>query len=442
MVLGRVVLGFLAVLLQADAFFCTYFEGQEYTLLRVDPTKTKLLLVNNHTLQTHVRINTQNIVWDQCQKDSHYVQRKKEALAHPFQVANRGVVKGDAKGFALTVDMCPSSKKGFEEKFFRSLIDKKKGYPVTISMTKKWAKFHPKEFALLKKWDDEKMLDITWMNHGSQHPYERTIPLDKNFINLPGIDFRKEVLDNENFLMKEGRTPSIFYRFAGLVSNKKAYDYLIKNLGLIPVGSLAWLAKGESIKGGSIVLLHGNKNEPLGIERFLEQEIDLPVVNLAEIFQKPTHSDSKRIYMHTTFLVLHIISFISWFAMLFYLPRLFVYHAERHDNQGFIEVVRIMEHKLYKYIGVPAMWATLITGGLLIWANMQVDVNLFKTGGWLHAKLLFVLFLVVYTFYLGKTVRDLAEAAPAKSGKFYRILNEVPTLLMIFIVVMVIAKPF
>lgn len=146
--------------------------------------------------------------------------------------------------------------------------------------------------------------------------------------------------------------------------------------------------------------------------------------------------------MQSTFLVIHIISFISWFAMLFYLPRLFVYHAERSENTGFIEVVRIMEYKLYKYIGIPAMWATLITGGLLIWANLDLGVNLFKTGGWLHAKLLFVLFLVIFTFYLGSTVKKLAISAPEKSGKFYRILNEVPTILMIFIVVFVIVKPF
>ena len=146
--------------------------------------------------------------------------------------------------------------------------------------------------------------------------------------------------------------------------------------------------------------------------------------------------------MQSTFLVIHIISFISWFAMLFYLPRLFVYHSERRDNSGFIEVARVMEHKLYKYIGVPAMWATLISGGLLFWSYLGQDVNLFKTGGWLHAKLLFVLFLVIFTFYLGNTVKFLSSNEPVKSGKFYRILNEVPTLLMIAIVVFVIVKPF
>lgn len=146
--------------------------------------------------------------------------------------------------------------------------------------------------------------------------------------------------------------------------------------------------------------------------------------------------------MHTTFLVIHIISFISWFAMLFYLPRLFVYHAERSDNEGFIEVVRIMEHKLYKYIGVPAMLATLISGGAIFINYLAEGTNLFLTGGWLHAKLLFVLFLVVFTLYLGKTVKKLSDKKPEKSGRFYRLLNEVPTVLMIFIVVFVIVKPF
>ena len=146
--------------------------------------------------------------------------------------------------------------------------------------------------------------------------------------------------------------------------------------------------------------------------------------------------------MHSTFLVIHIISFISWFAMLFYLPRLFVYHAERQDNEGFVEVVRVMEYKLFKYIGIPAMWATLISGAAIFFNYLSSDVNLFKTGGWLHAKLLFVFILMIFTFYLGKTVKALAVNNPEKSGRFYRILNEVPTVLMILIVVFVIVKPF
>ena len=136
--------------------------------------------------------------------------------------------------------------------------------------------------------------------------------------------------------------------------------------------------------------------------------------------------------------VFHLISLISWFAVLFYLPRLFVYHAETEDNQGFIDVVRIMERKLYKFIGVPAFWATLVTG--LIMLIMQPQW--FTTGGWIHAKLTFVAMLIGYFFYLGKNVKFLESHAPVKSGKFYRILNEVPTLLMIIIVILAVIKPF
>ena len=80
----------------------------------------------------------------------------------------------------------------------------------------------------------------------------------------------------------------------------------------------------------------------------------------------------------------HIISFISWFSALFYLPRLFVYHMENIQNSGFVEVVKIQEMKLFKYIGVPAMWATIISGSFLIY---QIGFS----GGWLHVKLFFIL---------------------------------------------------
>lgn len=132
-------------------------------------------------------------------------------------------------------------------------------------------------------------------------------------------------------------------------------------------------------------------------------------------------------------------SVITWFAMLFYLPRLFVYHAERADNEGFVDVVRVMEYKLFKYIGVPAFWATLLSGLGLIFLS---EVNWFTTGGWLHAKLTIVALLIGYFFYLGKTVRFLAENAPVKDGKFYRILNEIPTLMMIGIVILAVVRPF
>jgi protoporphyrinogen IX oxidase len=139
----------------------------------------------------------------------------------------------------------------------------------------------------------------------------------------------------------------------------------------------------------------------------------------------------------------HVISFVSWFAVIFYLPRLFVYHKEHEENGGFVEVVKIMEYKLYKYIGVPAMWATVLSGIALIYANYaDFHVNLFKTGGWLHAKIFFVVLLIGYFVSLNTIRKKLAEGVCNKEGKFFRYYNEVPTILLLLIVAMVVVKPF
>jgi putative membrane protein len=117
------------------------------------------------------------------------------------------------------------------------------------------------------------------------------------------------------------------------------------------------------------------------------------------------------------------------------MPRLFVYHSENADNAGFVEVVKVMELKIYKYIGVPAMWATLLSG-----FTMMLGFGI--SGGWLHAKIFFVLVLVAYFFSLGHLRKKMLEDSNYKSGKFFRAYNEVPTILMLIIVAMVIFKPF
>jgi len=137
-------------------------------------------------------------------------------------------------------------------------------------------------------------------------------------------------------------------------------------------------------------------------------------------------------------LAFHVMSFISWMAMLFYQPRLYVYHSENSDNKGFVEVVKIQEYKLFKYIGVPAMWATVISGSLMLYLNPSI----FKSGGWMHAKLLFVALLIAYHFSLEYHRKKLIQNPNFKPGKFYRFYNEVPTLLMIGIVIFVVVKPF
>jgi len=139
--------------------------------------------------------------------------------------------------------------------------------------------------------------------------------------------------------------------------------------------------------------------------------------------------------MYLWMLWFHVISFISWFAVLFYLPRLYVYHAEHADNAGFVEVIKIQEMKLYKYIGLPSMWATIISGVSLIFMGEWFDT-------WLYLKLFFLVLLIAYSFSLGLIREKLLVDECSKSGKFFRFYNEVPTILMLLIVGMVVFKPF
>lgn len=263
---------------------CTEYKGVEYALLRTLGPSQRVLLVNTVNLGTLIRPTKELSSFKQCQQNSPYQNLKRAVLNEPSGVTNRGLKNGFKDAYALTVDMCPSSKKGFELDLFKTLLKSKKRFPVTISMTKKWAIEHPAEFKRLKAWDDQKKLDITWMNHGASHPYRPNVPIEKNFINLEDVDFEKEVVENELFLIQEGRVPSVFYRFAGLVSNEKDINYLVKDLGLIPIGSLSWLAKGEKVQKGSIVLVHGNKNEPLGVKLWLKSQSRLPVIGIADMF--------------------------------------------------------------------------------------------------------------------------------------------------------------
>ena len=137
-------------------------------------------------------------------------------------------------------------------------------------------------------------------------------------------------------------------------------------------------------------------------------------------------------------LAFHVMSVLSWMAVLFYLPRLFVYHVEHAKNgPAFTDVIKIQEMKLLKYIGHPAMWASLISGLLMIWLNP----DMFKSGAWLHVKLTAVVVMLGYHHSLGVLREKLFADKCTKSGKFFRFYNEVPTILMIVIVIMVIVKP-
>lgn len=131
---------------------------------------------------------------------------------------------------------------------------------------------------------------------------------------------------------------------------------------------------------------------------------------------------------------LHVIFVVAWFAGLFYLPRLYVYHAQADDSPS-IERFKIMERKLYRGIMMPSMVLALAFGTWL-WLGYGI------TGRWLLAKLALVALLMTYHFWLGDLLRDFARDANRRSHVFYRWINELPVLLLAGIVILVIVKPF
>tara|TARA_Y100000996_G_scaffold387356_1_gene346072 strand:- start:31 stop:465 length:435 start_codon:yes stop_codon:yes gene_type:complete len=134
---------------------------------------------------------------------------------------------------------------------------------------------------------------------------------------------------------------------------------------------------------------------------------------------------------------LHLIAVISWMAGLLYLPRIFVYHVENFEKRETTNIFEVMEKRLYVYIMRPAMLFSWIFGIVLIYLNgFDVLTNL-----WMQIKLALVIILSGYHEYLGKCLNNLKNRTNTKSAKFYRYVNEIPTVLLILIVFIVIIKP-
>jgi putative membrane protein len=134
---------------------------------------------------------------------------------------------------------------------------------------------------------------------------------------------------------------------------------------------------------------------------------------------------------------LHLISVISWMVGLLYLPRIFVYHVENLKDKNISLVFKTMEKKLFFYIMTPAMILTWLFGLILIFS---LGFEIFSTT-WIKLKLLLVILLTSYHFYLSKLLNDFKMDQNTKSSKFFRIINEVPTILLILIVFIVVFKP-
>ncbi|WP_157274945.1 polysaccharide deacetylase [Pedobacter sp. Leaf194] len=239
-------------------------------LLLIDPKTldTKVDLADNYSLKSVDYFNVLALF-----KNTAYVRALDAAAAKDLQLQNAGIDHSipNEKGITLTIDLCPSHKP-LDRIIFQSVLDEfkkiEKPAPLAISVSGKWMIKHQEDLNWLKSFADKKELNITWVNHSYNHEVN-SLPLAENFLLAPGTNLDIEVLENEKLMLKNGLIPSAFFRFPGLVSDK-AIVQKIEAYGLIPIGSDAWLAKGQQPNAGSIVLIHGNGNEETGVKDFIQ----------------------------------------------------------------------------------------------------------------------------------------------------------------------------
>lgn len=213
-----------------------------------------------------------------------YFRVLKKSSIFPGHIQNQGIINDfhHRKDSYLTIDLCPS-KSPLDRSFFEQIIQSH--WPVGIAISGLWILKHNDDW----KWLRSQLVanEVTWINHSRNHPVFPERPMEQNYLLSEGRDIQKEIIDNEKLLFENGITPSIFFRFPGLVANQEALNITLK-LGLVTIGSNAWLAKGQKPKPGNIILVHGNGNDPKGLALFQQywkgNKFPLPFHNLLDIF--------------------------------------------------------------------------------------------------------------------------------------------------------------
>ena len=250
-----------------------------------DAGVAKFLIVNPYNLHTALIPATQLLPRDPAKhkrngyfswekiSNTPYLQLLLESTKVPDSIQNAGLTHAlfPVSGQVLTVDMCPSIH-ATEIPFFTRLAKlgahMSQGFPLAISISGLWLLDHPKDFAALLQWQQARRLQIIWVNHSFSHLYFPDLPLEQNFLLFQQTHLRHELLATEVLLLARHQLPSVFFRLPGLVANQAVLAEMRRD-GLIPLGADAWLAKGQKPREGSIILVHGNGNEPVGIERVM-----------------------------------------------------------------------------------------------------------------------------------------------------------------------------
>jgi hypothetical protein len=256
---------------------------QDWLILRKfdNEGKTYLLLLEPHRLETRVDEITPYTVTPFTLTEARkyfqttpYVKAIDKAEKNSQSIQDAGIQTGMPKetGITLTADLCPSHRpldKRIFTNIFTAFQKVEKPVPIALSVTGIWMKQHPQDLAWLKEMQQKGDIYITWINHSYNHRVSSTLPLKENFLLETGTDVYYEVTETEKAMLKNGLLPSVFFRFPGLISDEQLVT-TITNFGLIPIGTDAWLAKGQQPQAGSIVLIHGNGNEPVGVNDFIK----------------------------------------------------------------------------------------------------------------------------------------------------------------------------
>jgi hypothetical protein len=185
---------------------------------------------------------------------------------------NAGLKHGAGDGAFLTGDLCPSSKP-MDRSFLDRLASEGPHTPIALSISGLWLTHHYPDYLWLLDKQASGAIDIVWTNHSYHHPFKRGVAFERNFLLTPGVDPDAEILDTERLLIANGQTPSLFFRFPGLISNAPLMQAARKH-HLISLGADAWLALRQRPTPGSIVLVHPNGNEPAGLKLFARDEAD------------------------------------------------------------------------------------------------------------------------------------------------------------------------
>jgi len=256
---------------------------QEWMILRQFDNygKNYLLLVNPQTMETRVdessfyQVTPMSMVQARAFfVNTPYQRAMAKAEKQSVMIQDAGIENGMPKetGISLTADLCPSHRP-LDRRIFTDIIAEFKKVetpvPIALSITGIWMRDHLEDLEWLKKLQADHEINITWINHSFNHRVSLKEPLKENFLLEPGTDINYEVLETEKAMLKNGLLPSTFFRFPGLVSDQTLVNR-ITDFGLIPIGTDAWLAKGQQAENGSIVLIHGNGNEPVGVNDFIK----------------------------------------------------------------------------------------------------------------------------------------------------------------------------